>query len=314
MAETDYSNFFCKKRWNLSILWYWPFGLTLLAFIRLPLFILTWLTWLLIPDCYFKKVILKWMWLVLGLHVRFDQELQSMPRVIVCNKTSIVDYIALKLFLDVEFVSVEPKHRSLPLNVPRCIQKDHFIGYLKTLESKHKRYALVQPQTYVATNYNAIAPFNARDIEGIMKAQLVCLSVSRPFLVSAVTVGTNTSIFDILWILFTPMTILRAARFGVIQREEGTSNDALAELITKEFCDYTKLPKLEVGEEAAMRCLSKSKDNVVDMTTINARSNDFYTKLTPTDRFNVRKMLIEKMIEEEKLKYLNRVNSSTSSS
>ena len=313
MADADYSNYFRKKRWNWSALGYLPIGLTFLA-LRLPLFVVSWFVWLLIPDCYIKKVALRWIWFFLGLHVRLEAQLQSMPRVIICNKVSILDYISMKLFLDVEFVSVESQHTVLPPNVPKCFQKDHFVGYLKSLENYPKRYAFVQPQTYVATSYNATALFNAKDLEGIIKAQLLYLSVHQLLSFFSVTVGTNTSLFDIFWILISPMTTIKASMFDIIQREDGVSNEALAELITEKFCKYSKLAKLEVNEEAALRCLAKCKDNVIDLKTINVRSNDFYMKLTPADRFNVRKNQIEKMIEEEKAKYLNRVNSTPTSS
>merc|ERR1712150_236999 len=98
---------------------------------------------------------------------------------------------------------------------------------------------------------------------------------------------------------------------GTIEREPGTSNESFAELVQEKFTENGKLELLHQREEEVKELLSKESTKVIDLSTINEKSNEFYSKLSSSDRFTIRDEKVKQMIQEERVKYLNRKNNKT---
>jgi len=308
--QTKISNYFRTYRlpWLLYI--YIPLGLILLL-IRLVLSIEVMLLWFIVPNCNFKAAVMKFLLAVLGLYIKYDSEsLKICPSIIIGKKTSIFDYLAIKFFTsNVDFVDVEMPHLTLPPRKCEVLQKEHINSKIKEMGTASK-YLFIQPQRYICTAENAVCPLASDNLDAILQAQLVTFKLSRPIDI-AVSSGTNSSYWDIVWLMFSPITTIEVCVLGTIEREPGTSNESFAELVQEKFTENGKLELLHQREEEVKELLSKESTKVIDLSTINEKSNEFYSKLSSSDRFTIREEKVKQMIQEERVKYLNRKNNQT---
>ena len=296
------------ERWSWPVLLYFPIGIILLA-VRLALLLEIILIWVLIPDFEAKKVAMKFLFTVMGLHVNFErQSLKKCPRIIISNKSSLFDYLAMQTVVDIDFVDNETRHLTVPPGKCKNLVKDHFGAKIKSLETS-SNFIFMQPQTYISSNASAICPVVPGNLEGVMQAQLVMLKLWRPVDVSS-SVGTNTSYWDALWLMFSPITVVEISFVGKIERESTVSNETFAQDVEQRFSDYSGRPVLEETEEEMSALLFKNAQKTIDLTTINEKSNEFYSKLTTSDRFTIRAEKVKEMIQTERAKYLSRKNSS----
>merc|ERR1712004_914665 len=147
-------------------------------------------------------------------------------------------------------------------------------------------------------------------LDAILQAQLVTFKLSRPVDI-AISTGTNASYWDIVWLMFSPVITIEVCVLGTIQRECGTSNESFAEIIQEKFTENGKLELLHQTEKEVKELLSKESTKVIDLSTINEKSNEFYSKLSSSDRFTIREEKVKQMVQEERIKYLNRKNNKT---
>ena len=291
------------ERLSLLAFLYIPLGLIFLI-IRLVLAIEIAILWLFLPDCWIKTAIMRFLFIAMGLYVKFNKsDLKLCPRILIGQKVSVFDYLATKLMTNVEFVDVETKHTTIPPGQCHVFMKGHISSKIKELESIPK-YLFIQPQSYISSQQSAICPFNSNSLEGIMQAQLLSFELSRPIDVAFAT-GTNTSYWDLIWAMFSPITIIEVIHLGTIERETLTSNESFARIIQEKFAEKTKLPVMEHSEEELKSILLKEMSKSIDLSIINEKSNEFYSKLSSSDRFSIRAE-VNQMIQEERVKYLSR--------
>uniref|UniRef100_A0A1B6G5A6 Lipid droplet-regulating VLDL assembly factor AUP1 n=1 Tax=Cuerna arida TaxID=1464854 RepID=A0A1B6G5A6_9HEMI len=261
MASPEIKDLFFKTRfvsgWHLlGVVIYSPVGLVLAllrVFISLQAYLLALL--LLVPELSFiRGLVLRLIGLVLGIFVIEENPSQrdKSVKVLVANHVTVLDHIPVHLVTGCFSPSVWDVW-PLCLKVFEGSQDKHTFGTnLRSHLSSCTAPLLLQPEETPTNGRVGLLRFSPWCATVAPTVQPVCLQPWRPLEITTSTVSATFST-DLFWFLFSPVTVFRIRYLPVVKRQEGESDedmaDRIAQSIAKELglvsTKFTAKDKLE---------------------------------------------------------------------
>jgi len=271
MGNPELKDLFFKTRfvggWHLlAVALYMPVGVVLAlirVFVSLQAYLLALL--LLIPELSFiRGFVLRVIGLVLGIFIIEENPSQrdKNVRVLVANHITILDHIPVHLLTGC-FSPSRWEVWPLCLKVFEGSQDKHmFATSLRSHLSKTPCPLLLQPEEADTNGRVGLLKF-APWCAGVAAAvQPVCLIAWRPLAVTPTTLGATFSL-DLFWFLFSPITIFRIRYLPVIQKQEGDTDEEMADRVAQSIAKelglvYTKFTAKDKAEYEKRQLLEAS--------------------------------------------------------